>query len=171
VPLRPIWLNSTFAGSPYASTKRNRSRPLADRQLAQGLPMKRFQNKGSAMQLFPLSVAIALALTLFLGPMPRAFAAQECDMFGISPIEARNCHGCCAQMKCCSVPNHGEKSQPALPGSNNRSDSSGDNILVDPKFSVLLHELPGDSVDYRPYGLAPVAPVFSSLARLCIRLI
>jgi hypothetical protein len=114
VPLRPIWLNSTFAGSPYASTKRNRSRPLADRQLAQGLPMKRSQNKRSAVKLFPLSVAIALALTLFLAPMPQVFAAQECDMFGVSPIEARNCHGCCAQMKCCSVPNQDENSQPSF---------------------------------------------------------
>jgi len=134
--------------------------------------MKRFQNKRSAVKLFPLSVAIALALTLFLAPMPQVFAAQECDMFGVSPIEARNCHGCCAQMKCCSVPDNDGKSQPALPGSNNRSDSGSDNILaVVPKFSVLLYALPGDREDYRPSRPASVTPVFSSLARLCIRLI
>jgi hypothetical protein len=92
-------------------------------------------------------------------------------MFGVSPIEARNCHGCCAQMKCCSVPDHDEKSQPALPGSNNRLDSGCDNILaVIPKFSVLLYALPGDREDYRPSRLV-ITPAFSSLARLCIRLI
>jgi len=148
------------------------TRPLANRKLAQDLPIKQFQNKHTAVKLFPLSVAIALALTLFFAPMPRVFATQECDMFGVSPIEARNCHGCCAQMKCCSLQNHDEKSQPALPGSNNRSDSGCDNILaVVPKFSVLLYALAGDREDCRPSGLASVAPVFSSLARLCIRLI
>src|SRR5882724_2889618 len=97
-----------------------------------------------AVKLFRLSVAIAVALTLFLAPMPRVFAAQECDMFGVSPVEARNCHGCCAQMKCCSAPNQDENSQPALPGSNNRLDSGCDSILaIVPKFSVLLYALPG----------------------------
>jgi hypothetical protein len=35
----------------------------------------------------PIGLAIVLAPTLFLAPMPRAFATQECDMFGVSPTE------------------------------------------------------------------------------------
>ena len=145
--------------------------PLADRQLAQGLPIKRVQNKHAAVKLFPLSVAIALALSIFLAPVPRVFAVQECDMFGVSPIDAGNCHGCCAQMKCCSAPNKAENSQPAVPGSNNRSDSSCDSILaVVPNLSIL-YVLPSDREKYRPSRPISVNPVFSSLARLCIRLI
>jgi hypothetical protein len=162
--LCPISLN---AGSPFLSTKRNRTRPLASRKLAQGLPMKRFQNKRALLKLFPLSVASALALTLFLAPMPQVFAAQECDMFGVSPIEGRNCHGGCAQMRCCSVPKQDEKSQPVLPGSNNRSDSGRDILAVVPKFSVLLYALPGDSRDYRP---SPIVRTSSSNPLLASRL-
>jgi hypothetical protein len=136
------------------------------------LPTKGFQNKHATVKLLSLSVAIAVALAVFLAPVPRVFTAQECDMFGVSPFEARNCHGCCAQMKCCSAPNQDENSQPPLPGSNNRPDSGCDSILaVVPKLSVLLYALPGDSEDYRPSRPASVTPVFSSLARLCIRLI
>jgi hypothetical protein len=139
---------------------------------AQGLPLNRSQNKRSGVKLIPLSVGIAVALTLFVAPVPRVISAQECDMFGVSQTEARNCHGCCAQMKCCSVPDRDEKSQPALPESKNRSDSGCDNILAFvPKFSVLLYALPGDGEDYRASRLASVTPVFSSLAHLCIRLI
>jgi hypothetical protein len=60
--------------------------PLADRQLAQGLPIKRVQNKHAAVKLFPLSVSIAVALSIFLAPVPRVFAAQECDMFGFHQL-------------------------------------------------------------------------------------
>ena len=170
--MRPISLDSTFAGVRFHRTRLTELDHLADWQLAQGLPMKRVQNRRNAVKLFPLSVGIALALTLFLAPVPRAVAAQECDMFGVTPIEARNCHGCCAQMKCCSVPDHDEKSQPALPGSNNRSDSGCDNILaVTSKDSILLYSLPSDVENYRPFGILSAAPLTLSLARLCIRLI
>jgi hypothetical protein len=93
-------------------------------------------------------------------------------MLGVSPIEAKNCHGCCAQMKCCSAPNQNDNSQPALPESNNRSDS-GCNIIVAvvPHFSILLGALACDRKDHHTSGLSSVTPVFSSLARLCIRLI
>jgi hypothetical protein len=163
---RPISLG-IFAGRGGSNHLHRRRR-----QLAQDLPTKAFQNKHAAVKLFPLSVAIALLVTLLLAPMPRVFATQECDMFGLSAVEASNCHGCCAQMKCCSVPNQAEDSQPVQPRSNNRSDSGSDNILaVVPKFSVLLYALAGDREDYRPSRPASVTPVFSSLARLCIRLI
>jgi hypothetical protein len=126
----------------------------------------------AAVKLFPLSVAIVVALSLFLAPVLQVFEVQECDMFGVSTIEAMNCHGCCAQMKYCSVQNHGQQSQPAFPGSNNRPDSGCDDILaVVSRYSVLLYALPEERENYHPSIPETATPVFSSLARLCIRLI
>jgi hypothetical protein len=131
-----------------------------------------FKIRDASVKLFPLSVAIVVAFSFFFAPVPQVFEVQECDMFGISPIEAMNCHGCCAEMKCCSVQNHGKQSQAAFPGSNNRPDSGCDNMLaVVSGFSVSLYGLREERKEYHPSIPASVTPVFSSLARLCIRLI
>ena len=74
------------------------------------------------MKLFPLSVAIALALALFFAPLSRAIADQRCDMLGRSASQAKNCHGCCEQMKCCPVSKQEEKAQPTQPTSSSRPD-------------------------------------------------
>jgi hypothetical protein len=145
---------------------------LADGQLAQGLPMKRFQNKLSAVKLFPLSVVITLALAVFVAPLSRAIADQRCDMLGRSASQAKNCHGCCDQMKCCSVSKQEEKAQSTQPTSSSRSDSGFGNILaVTSKDFVLLYLLPSDLENYRPFRTSSAAPLTLSLARLCIRLI
>jgi hypothetical protein len=134
--------------------------------------MKQFQNKRSAVKLFPLSVAITLALAVFLAPLSRAIADQRCDMLGRSASQAKNCHGCCDQMKCCSVSKQEEKAQSAQPTSSSRSDSGFGNILaVTSKDFVLLYSLPSDLENYRSFRTSSAAPLTLSLARLCIRLI
>ena len=104
------------------------------------LPMKRFQNRNASVKLFPLSVAIALALALFVAPLSRAIADQRCDMLGRSASQAKNCQGCCEQMKCCSVSKQEEKAQSTQPTSSSRSDSGFGNILAvtskDPSFFI-----------------------------------
>jgi hypothetical protein len=145
---------------------------LADGQLAQGLPMKRFQNKLSPVKLLPLSVAITLALAVFVAPLSRAIADQRCDMLGRSASQAKNCRGCCDQMKCCSVSKQEDKAQSTQPTSSSRSDSGLGNILaVTSKDFVLLYLLPSDLENYRPFRTSSAAPLTLSLARLCIRLI
>jgi hypothetical protein len=134
--------------------------------------MKRIQNKHSAVKPFPLSVAIALALALFVAPLSGTIAGQRCDMLGRSASQAKNCHGCCDQMKCCSVSKQEEKAQSTQPTSSSRSDSGFGKILaVTSKDFVLLYSLSGDVENYRPFGRSSAAPVALSLARLCIRLI
>jgi hypothetical protein len=134
--------------------------------------MKRFQNKRGAVKLFPLSVAIALALALFVAPLARAIADQRCDMLGRSASQAKNCHGCCEQMKCCPVLKQEEKAQSTRPTSSSRPDSGFGNILaVTSKDFVLLYSLSGGVENYRRFRTSSVAPVALSLARLCIRLI
>lgn len=122
---------------------------------------------------FPsLSVAIAGALALFFAPLSRAIADQRCDMLGRSPSQAKNCHGCCEQMKCCPVLKQEEKAQSNQPTSSSRLDSSFGNILaVTSKDFVLLYSLSGGVESYRPFATSSRAPVALSLARLCIRLI
>jgi hypothetical protein len=170
--MRPIWPNSTFAGSPYASTKTKQKSTLADGQLAQNLPMGRFKNRNESVKLFPLSVAIVVALAVFLAPLSRAIADQRCDMLGRSASQAKNCHGCCNQMKCCSVSKQEEKAQSTQSTSSSRSDSGFGNILaVTSKDFVLLYSLPDDLEKYRRFRTSSAAPLTLSLARLCIRLI
>jgi hypothetical protein len=124
------------------------------------------------VKLFPLSIAIVLSLALFVAPLSRAIADQRCDMLGRSASQAKNCQGCCEQMKCCSVSKQEEKSQSTQPTSSSRSDSGFGNILaVPPKDPVLFFSLPGDVKDYRPFRTLSAAPLTLSLARLCIRLI
>ena len=124
------------------------------------------------MKLFPLSVAIALALALFVAPLSRAIADQRCDMLGRSASQAKNCHGCCEQMKCCPVSKQEEKAQSSQPTSSNRPDSGFGSILaVTSKDSVLLYLLSCHFENYRPVRRSSAGPVALSLARLCIRLI
>ena len=124
------------------------------------------------MKLFPLSVAIALGLALFFAPLSRAIADQRCDMLGRSASQAKNCHGCCEQMKCCPVAKQEEKAQPTQPTSSSRPDVGFGNILaVTSKDSVLLYLLSCDLENYRPVRTSSTAPIALSLARLCIRLI
>src|SRR5215207_7737618 len=128
--------------------------------------MKRFQNKLSPVKLFPLSVAITLALAVFVAPLSRAIADQRCDMLGRSASQAKNCHGCCDQMKCCSVSKQEEKAQSTQPTSSTRSDSGFGNILaVTSKDFVLLYLLPCDLGNYRPFRTSFAAPLSLSLAR------
>jgi hypothetical protein len=137
-------------------------------QLAARLANEMFFNKNDSVKLFPLSIAVVLALALFLTPLSRAIADQRCDMLGGSASQAKSCQGCCQQMKCCSVSKQEEKAQSTQPTSSSRSDSGFGNILaVPPKDSVL----PRDVEDYRPFGTSSAAPSTLSLARLCIRLI
>jgi hypothetical protein len=134
--------------------------------------MKRFQTKGSAVKLFPLSVTIALALALFVAPLSRAIADQRCDMLGRSASQAKDCQGCCDRMKCCSVSKQEEKAQSSKPTSNSRSDSGVGNILaVTPKDFVLLYSLSGGVENFRPFRTSSAAQLTLSFARLCIRLI
>jgi hypothetical protein len=134
--------------------------------------MKVFLNRNSSVKLFPLSIAIVLVLALFLAPLSRAIADQRCDMLGGSASQAKNCHGCCDQMKCCPVSKQEEKAQSAQPISSNRSDSGFGSILaVSSKDSVVLYSLPSDVENYRPFRTSSAVPVALSLARLCIRLI
>ena len=131
-----------------------------------------FLNKNDSVKLFPLSIAIVLALALFIAPLSRAIADQRCDMLGRSASQAKNCHGCCEQMKCCSVSKQEEKAQSTQPTSSSRSDPGFGNILaVSSKDSVLLYSLSADAENYRPFRTPSAAPVALSLARLCIRLI
>jgi hypothetical protein len=124
------------------------------------------------MKLFPSSIAIVLVLALFLAPLSRAIADQRCDMLGRSASQAKNCHGCCDQMKCCPVSKQEEKAQSTQPTSSSRSDSGFGSILaVTSKDSVVLYSLPSDVENYRPFGISSAAPLTLSLARLCIRLI
>lgn len=124
------------------------------------------------MKLFPLSVAIALALALFFAPLSRAIADQRCDMLGRSASQAKNCHGCCEQMKCCPVAKQEEKAQPTHPTSSSRPDVGFGNILaLTSKDSVLLYLLSCHLENYRPVRTSSTAPTALSLARLCIRLI
>jgi hypothetical protein len=134
--------------------------------------MKCFLNKNDSVKLFPSSVAITLALALFLAPLSRIIADQRCDMLGRSASQSKNCHGCCDQMKCCPVSKQEEKAQPTQPTSSSRSDSGFGNILAVPsKDSALLYSLSGDVENFRPFRTPSAAPVALSLARLCIRLI
>jgi hypothetical protein len=134
--------------------------------------MKAFLNKMLSVKFFPLSIAIVLALALFHAPLSGAIAGQRCDMLGRSASQARNCHGCCEQMKCCPVSKQDEKAQSTQPASSGRSDPGFGNILaVTSKDSVLLYWLSADAEDYRPFRTPSAAPVALSLARLCIRLI
>ena len=163
--LLPIWLP---AGSSISKESMEQGVGIWRRNL----PMKRFQNRNASVKLFPLSIAIVLSLALFVAPLSRAIADQRCDMLGRSASQAKNCHGCCEQMKCCSVSKQEEKSQSTQPTSSSRSDSGFGNILaVPPKDPVLLYSLPGDVEDYRPFRTSSAAPLTLSLARLCIRLI
>ena len=124
------------------------------------------------MKLFPLSVAIALALALFFAPLSRAIADQRCDMLGRSASQAKNCHGCCEQMKCCPVAKQEEKAQSTYPTSSSRPDVGFGNILaLISKDSVLLYLLSCHLENYRPFRRSSAGPVALSLARLCIRLI
>ena len=124
------------------------------------------------MKLFPLSVAVAMALALFSAPLSRAIADQRCDMLGRSASQAKNCHGCCEQMKCCPVAKQEEKAQPTQPTSSSRPDVGFGNILaVTSKDSVLLYLLSCHLENYRPVRTSSTAPIALSLARLCIRLI
>ena len=124
------------------------------------------------MKLFPLSVAIAVVLALFSAPLSRAIADQRCDMLRRSASQAKNCHGCCEQMKCCPVSKQEEKAQSSQPTSSNRPDSGFGNILaVTSKDSVLLYLLSCHLENYRPVRTSSTAPIALSLARLCIRLI
>ena len=131
-----------------------------------------FLNKNDSVKLFPLSIAIVLVLALFFAPLSRAIADQRCDMLGRSASQAKNCHGCCEQMKCCPVSKQDEKAQSTQPTSSSRLDSGFGNILaVTSKDFVLLYSLSGDVENYRPFRTSSAAPVALSLARLCIRLI
>jgi hypothetical protein len=124
------------------------------------------------VKLFPLSVAIAVALALFFAPLSRALANQRCDMLGRSASQAKNCHGCCDQMKCCPVSKQEEKAQSEQPASSSRLDSGFGNILaVAAKHSVPLYSLSGSAEGCRPYLTFPPTPAALSLALLCIRLI
>ena len=124
------------------------------------------------MRPFPLSVAIALALALFFAPLSRALADQRCDMLGRSASQAKNCHGCCDQMKCCTVSKQEEKSQSPQPISNSRSDSGfGNSLAVTFNDSVLLYSLFGDVENFRPFRASFAFRTAPSLERLCIRLI
>ena len=141
-------------------------------QLAARLANEMFLNKNDSVKLFPLSIAIVLALALFLAPLSRAIADQRCDMLGRSASQAKNCHGCCEQMKCCPVSKQEEKAQSTQPTSSSRSDSGFGNILaVTSKDSVLLCSLSDEAENYRPFRTSSAAPLTLSLARLCIRLI
>ena len=63
-------------------------------------------------------------------------------MLGRSASQAKNCHGCCEQMKCCPVAKQEEKAQPTQPTSSSRPDVGFGNILaVTSKDSVLLYLL------------------------------
>jgi hypothetical protein len=120
----------------------------------------------------PLSVAITVALALFFAPLSRAIADQRCDMLGRSPSQAKNCHGCCDQMKCCPVLKQEEKAQSNQPTSSNRADSGFVNILaVTSRHTALLYSLSGGVESYRPFATSSRAQVALSLARLCMRLI
>ena len=122
------------------------------------------------MKLFRLSVAIALAFALFVAPLSRAISYQRCDMLGRSASQAKNCHGCCDQMKCCPVSKQEEKAQSSQPTSSSRLDSGFGNILaVTLKDSVLLYSLLSDIENYRPSRASSPVPGAPSLARLCIR--
>src|SRR4029434_8715044 len=110
-----------------------------------------------------------MALALFFAPLSRAIAAQRCDMLGRSASEAKNCHGCCEQMKCCPVSKQEEKAQSTQPTSSSRSDPGFANILaVSSKDSVLLYSLSADAEDYRPFRTPSAAPVALFLSRLVI---
>jgi hypothetical protein len=124
------------------------------------------------VKLFPLSIAVAMALALFFAPLSRAIADQRCDMLGRSASQARNCHGCCEQMKCCPVSKQEEKSQSTQPISSSRTESGFGNILaVTSKDFVLLYSLSVNVENLRLFQASSAAPVAPSLARLCIRLI
>ena len=165
-PLLPIWLPAGRSGISKESVEQG----VGIRR--RNLPMKRFQNRNASVKLFPLSIAIVLSLALFVAPLSRAIADQRCDMLGRSASQAKNCHGCCEQMKCCSVSKQEEKSQSTQPTSSSRSDSGFGNILaVTSKDSVLLYSLSSGVENYRPFRTSSAAPLTLSLARLCIRLI
>jgi hypothetical protein len=123
------------------------------------LPMKRFQNRNASVKLFPLSVAVTVVFALFVAPLSRAIADQRCDTLGRSASQAKNCQGCCEQMKCCSVSKQEEKSQSTQPTSSSRSDSGFGNILaVTSRDFVLLYSLSGGVENYRRFRTSSVAP-------------
>ena len=163
-PVRPMWRESIVANGS------NKARLNAGSR--RNLPMKVFLNRNASVKLFPLSIAIVLALALVLAPLSRAIADQRCDMLGRSASQAKNCQGCCEQMKCCPVLKKEEKAKSTQPTSSSRSDSGFGNLLaVTSKDSVLLYSLSRDVENYRPFRTSSAAPVALSLARLCIRLI
>jgi hypothetical protein len=125
------------------------------------------------VKLFPLSVAIAVALALFFEPLSHAIPDQRCDMLGRSASQAKNCHGCCGQMKCCPIATkQQEKAQSSEPAASSRLDSGFGKILaLASKDSALLYLLPGDGQKYRVLRTFSPAPATPSLAVLCIRLI
>jgi hypothetical protein len=134
--------------------------------------MKAFLHRIAFVKLFPLSIAIVLVLALFFAPLSRAIADQQCDMLGRSASQAKNCHGCCDQIKCCPVSKQDEKAQSTQPTSSSRLDSGFGHILaVTSRDFVLLYSLSSDVENYRPFRTSSAAPVALSLARLCIRLI
>jgi hypothetical protein len=124
------------------------------------------------VKFLPLSVAIAVALALFFAPLSRAIADQRCDMLGRSSSQAKNCHGCCEQMKCCAVSKQQEKGESSQSTSSSRPDSGIGSIpAVTSKDSVLLHSFLNGGRGYQPSTAPSAAPVAPSLALLCIRLI
>jgi hypothetical protein len=151
-----------------ANTSKRRLRSIAE----QNLLRKLFRIEYLSVKLSSLSVAIAVTLALLLAPLSRAIADQRCDMLGRSDSEAKNCQGCCAQMKCCPVSKQEEKAQSTQPISGNRPDSGFGNILaIASADCLLLYSLACNSEEYRLPEASSSAPIALSLARLCIRLI
>jgi hypothetical protein len=105
-------------------------------------------------------------------PLSRAIADQRCDMLGRSASQAKNCHGCCEQMKCCPVSKQEEKAQSGQAAAGNRLDSGFGNILaVASKDFVLLYLLPSGAESFRVVPTPSASSTALSLALLCIRLI
>jgi hypothetical protein len=122
----------------------------------------------ASVKLFPLSITIAVTLALLLS---RVGADERCDMLGRSASQARNCHGCCEQMKCCPVSKQEEKTQSGQPASSRLDPGSGNIFAVASRESVFLYVLAGRAESSRLVSTSCRPPAARSLALLCIRLI
>ena len=74
-------------------------------------------------------------------------------------------------MKCCAVANDNTQPHPLQMPDSRSGFSAGPLLAVLLTLHLSFHSLPTGREDFRPATTAISAPVFSSLSRLCIRLI
>jgi len=115
-----------------------------------------------------IGLTLALALALIAAPLAGLIAANDCGLPGVPEARAKNCHGCCVKMACC-VDTKRDKAQP-VQNAECRTDAGVAAVVAVRVARSLFTPATGRSA-YRPVAQSAAVPVFSSIDRLCVRLI